>query len=64
MYAGIWISCCACKHQSQNNLNKAQNWDSEVHVNTVGKYNDKDSFPNVAHAMLQKEVSCCILAKL
>lgn len=52
------------KLQSQNNLNKAQNWDSEVHVNTVGKYNDKDCVSSAAQAILQKEVSCCILSKL
>lgn len=51
----IQVSCCACKHHSQNNLKKAQNWDSEVRVNAVGKYNTRDCFSNVAHAMLQKD---------
>lgn len=60
----IRLSCCARKHQSQNNLKKAQNWDIEVHANAVGKYNDKDCVSSVAHAMLQKEIRCCILAKL
>lgn len=60
----IQVSWCACKHQSQNNLKKAQNWDSEVYVNAVGKYNDKGCFSNVAYAILQKEICRCILAKL